>query len=152
MDRVRTLIKRKFKWKRRFLCFTAYNSKTIRIFAVLLEKTRCKIALQNVEGKKRGNKLWKRMQMKKLWCYSTVLNAIKQWETELCARLWMANFKNCSQSRLPCKITPLNKMNEGGKPKSFSPSSFISRLWCLFQKASKPILPVWNAVVRRGYQ
>jgi hypothetical protein len=57
MNRVRTLIKRKFKRKRRFLCFTAYNSKTIRIFAVLLEKTRCKTALQNVEGKKRGNKL-----------------------------------------------------------------------------------------------
>ena len=57
IDRVRTLIKRKFKRKRRFLCFTAYNSKTICIFAVLLEKTRCKTALQNVEGKKRGNKL-----------------------------------------------------------------------------------------------
>jgi len=51
------LIKRKFIRKRRFLCFTAYNSKTFRIFAVLIKKTRCKTALQNVEGKKRGNKL-----------------------------------------------------------------------------------------------
>ena len=46
-----------FVRKRRFLCFTAYNSKTFCIFAVLIKKTRCKTALQNVEGKKRGNKL-----------------------------------------------------------------------------------------------
>jgi len=51
------LIKRKFKIKRRFLCFTAYKPKTFCIFAVLIKKTRCKTALQNVEGKKRGNKL-----------------------------------------------------------------------------------------------
>ena len=51
------LIKRKSRRKRNILCFTAYNSKTFRIFAVLIEKTRCKTALQNVEGKKRGNKL-----------------------------------------------------------------------------------------------
>ena len=47
----------KIKQKRIFLCYTAYNPKTIRIFAVLIKKTRCKTALQNVEGKKRGNKL-----------------------------------------------------------------------------------------------
>jgi len=45
-------IKRKIRRKRRFLCFTAYNSKTFCIFAVLIKKTRCKTALQNVEGKK----------------------------------------------------------------------------------------------------
>ncbi len=51
------LIKRKLRSKRSFLCFTAYNSKTFCTFAVLIKKTRCKTALQNVGGKKRGNKL-----------------------------------------------------------------------------------------------
>jgi hypothetical protein len=46
------LIKRKFKIKRRILCFTAYKPKTFCTFAVLIKKTRCKTALQNVEGKK----------------------------------------------------------------------------------------------------
>jgi hypothetical protein len=50
-------LKRKIKIKRRFLCFTAYISKTFCTFAVLIKKTRCKTALQNVGGKKRGNKL-----------------------------------------------------------------------------------------------
>lgn len=52
MERIRPFIKRKFKIKRKFLCFIAHHSKTIRIFAVLLKKTRYKTALQNVESKK----------------------------------------------------------------------------------------------------
>ena len=42
------LIKRKSRRKRNILCFTAYNSKTFRIFAVLIKKTRCKTALQKI--------------------------------------------------------------------------------------------------------
>jgi hypothetical protein len=50
-------IKRKPRKKRFFLCFTAYIPKTFCTFAVLIKKTRCKTALQNVGSKKRGNKL-----------------------------------------------------------------------------------------------
>ena len=54
------LIKRKSRRKRNILCFTAYNSKTFRIFAVLIKKTRCKTALQNVEGKKKRKQIMKK--------------------------------------------------------------------------------------------
>ena len=45
-----------------------------------------KPAFRNAESTKKDDNYEKRMQMKFL-CYSTVLNAIKQWETELCAGL-----------------------------------------------------------------
>ncbi len=45
-------IKRKPRKKRFFLCFTAYIPKTFCTFAVLIKKTRCKTALQNVGSKK----------------------------------------------------------------------------------------------------
>jgi hypothetical protein len=46
------LIKRKFIRKRRFLCFTAYNSKTFRIFAVLIRKQDVKPLFKTWRAKK----------------------------------------------------------------------------------------------------
>ena len=60
------LIKRKFKIKRRILCFTAYKPKTFCTFAVLIKKTRCKTALQNVEGKKKRKQIMKKNANEKI--------------------------------------------------------------------------------------
>ena len=57
-------IKRKFKEKRRFLCFTAYNSRTFRIFAALIKKTRCKTRSSKGGGQKRGNNYEKECKWK----------------------------------------------------------------------------------------